>query len=509
VEIPEKLKILLVEDDPGHIALVRRSFKPPAMEIELTIGESLAAARRLLAEKNFDLIITDLRLSDGSGIELLPSDAEDAAWPVVIMTSQGNEQEAVAALKAGAQDYLVKNPTLFDNLPRVVVRTVDGWQNLVRRRQAEAALRKSEAEYRRLSRQFEVVLHGIPDQLCLVSPDLEIIWSNHEEGKTTDTSEIEAGRFRCYQRWHQRQEPCPKCPVLRVFKSGRNDDEIIEGTRGRIWGVKAFPLKDEEGRVTQVISLASDITEKIRLRAEALRASQLASLGVLAAGVAHEINNPINGIINYAQLLADASDNDENREIAGGIMEEGQRIAGIVRSLLTFTRKNPEEKNRVFLNRVVDDTLALSRSQLERDQIDLQIDIPANLPPVLGHHQQLQQVLLNLIANARFALNKKFPATSAGKKLVINAMEISQDQRPLIRLEVTDYGTGISPQHLDRIMDPFYTTKAPDQGTGLGLSISHNIIKDHGGAIFCTSIEGEKTRFTIHLPTATEAGKED
>jgi signal transduction histidine kinase len=223
----------------------------------------------------------------------------------------------------------------------------------------------------------------------------------------------------------------------------------------------------------------------------------------LAAGVAHEINNPINGIINYAQILADDSQvSEENREILHSITEEGERIANIVSNLLTFARARQERKRPVSLGDVLMATLLLAEAQLRKDHIELRVEVDLLLPEVLAHTQQIQQVILNLVSNARYALNERYPESHENKVLRVYSESAVEEGRSLVRLVFRDSGTGIPVDRLSKVMDPFYTTKPIGQGTGLGLSISHGILKDHGGALKIDSIEGSHTAVAIELPVS-------
>ncbi len=247
--------------------------------------------------------------------------------------------------------------------------------------------------------------------------------------------------------------------------------------------------------------LNKEVREKLNYQEEAFRSAELASIGELAAGVAHEINNPINGIINLAQMLAVKNDpGSKDHELARLIMKEGDRIANIVSSLLSFAREKKEEKKSVAIYEIMGDTLALTESQLKKDGIKLQVNIPTDLPFIYAQYQQLEQVFLNIISNARHAINEKYPDTGADKVLHITVEKTAANGKSFLRLIFLDNGTGIPYNTLNNIMKPFFTTKHNTQGTGLGLSISYGIIVDHGGTIKIDSIYGEFTKVTIDLP---------
>ena len=247
--------------------------------------------------------------------------------------------------------------------------------------------------------------------------------------------------------------------------------------------------------------LREEIGDRRLAEAEALRASHLAALGELAAGVAHEINNPINGIINYAQLLTNKSkQGSDEQDVANRIIKESERIANIVKNLLLFARESQDEKRPVHIKETIYDSLALNEAQLRKDGIDLEIDIQNALPEIIAQPQQLVQVFLNVISNARHALCQNHQGANINKILRITAKETSVDDCRYIQIQFYDNGIGIPAGIMDKIVNPFFTTKPVDIGTGLGLSISHGIIKKHGGTIALNSEEGKFTEVIIELP---------
>lgn len=378
-------------------------------------------------------------------------------------------------------------------------------EEIAERRSAVEALQKGEKKYRNLSQEFNVLLNGIPDNLILLSPELKVMWANKAAASACgkDVSEL-SGQY-CYSLCFNIISPCESCPILESFRSGKEETAEISKSDGQIWDIRAFPIKNQAGKVKSVIELARDVTEKVNLQAGATRTRHLASLGELAAGVAHEINNPINNIINYAQILVDEYEREKrDDDVARRIIKDGDRIATIVRSLLSFARIRKEEKTLLYLHEIFSDTLSLTSAQIRKDGIHLNVNIPSKFLKVLVHPQQIQQVLLNIISNSRYALNQKYPGTDNDKILSITCEELTVDEHPYVRIVFHDHGTGIPANIIDKAVNPFFSTKPNRIGTGLGLSISHGIITEHGGKIFIDSTEGEFTRITIDLPAVSD-----
>jgi signal transduction histidine kinase len=285
-----------------------------------------------------------------------------------------------------------------------------------------------------------------------------------------------------------------------AIKSNEVQHTEILMSDGRHYEQSYAPFSDVDGQAKALI-LLRDITEEKAHQAETIRACQLASIGELAAGVAHEINNPINGIINYAQILWDQGDhNKEDQNILARIIGEGRRIAEIVRDLLFFARQQDDKEQIVSLAAVIQDALTLIKHQLLKDGIILTVQVSEELPNVQANYRQLQQVCLNLLNNARYALNERYPGMDGEKKLKIKGEVIRLDGRDFVRLTFRDQGIGIPPELLASIFNPFFSTKKPGEGTGLGLSISHGLIKKFDGFLKVKSEPNRYTAMTVDLP---------
>jgi len=250
------------------------------------------------------------------------------------------------------------------------------------------------------------------------------------------------------------------------------------------------PLISREGKQIGRLIIFDDITDRAELERRLVQADKLSSIGLLAAGVAHEVNTPLAVISTYAQMLAkQISDDAQKAPLLEKIARQTFRASEIVNSLLNFSRTSPTEFVGVDLNKVARETLTLVEHQLAKAGVEVKLSLAGDLPKIKGNPGKLQQVLLNLILNARDAME-------SGGALVI----ATSSGEGTVRMTVSDSGAGISPENLTRIFDPFFTTKSARKGTGLGLSVSYGIVREHGGDIEVESEMGQGTRFHLSFP---------
>lgn len=372
------------------------------------------------------------------------------------------------------------------------------------RRQAELRLQREEVALRGiLNATTESVWMLNPDGLILIANETaarrcgkplgEVIGHNFRELMPSALAESRATRF---------QE---------VVQSNRPLE--FEDERGDVlFHHSLYPIADASGRVNSLVCYSRDVTERKRLQREhaAMEAQmrqqqKLESIGTLASGVAHEINNPINGIMNYAQLIRDkAEPGSPNVRYASEIVHETERVAAIVRNLLQFSRTDKRSHSATRPGDILEQTLSLIRTVLRHDEIELLVEVLPDLPQLYCRSQQIQQVLMNLVTNARDALNEKYPGPHEDKILRIICTTFAEEDRKWLRFSVEDHGPGITPEIQGRVFDPFFTTKPRDKGTGLGLSISHGIIRDHEGELWFETEPGRWTRFHVDLPLDAE-----
>ncbi|MEM9175193.1 MAG: ATP-binding protein [Myxococcota bacterium] len=294
----------------------------------------------------------------------------------------------------------------------------------------------------------------------------------------------------------------------------------IEGCKGTRRQMETFaaPLADETGQIVAQLAVTHDITERKREQAEltayrerlealvvertreletsredARRNEQLAALGTLSAGLAHELNNPLGTILMGAEMAAMATDDASRDEALAGIRLDVERCSHIVKSMLRFGRNEPSEKGPVSLNDVVRRARDDARKVAGPDSISVEVSLDGSLPLIDGNATELAQVLINLIQNAA-------NASASGDRIEIETRCVRDGARAEVTCSVLDFGCGMSRDVLARARDPFYTTRLQSGGTGLGLSVSHGIVSDHGGRLALESREGRGTRATVILP---------
>jgi PAS domain S-box-containing protein len=372
-----------------------------------------------------------------------------------------------------------------------IIGVVESFRDITELKKAQDAI---ESERDKLER----ILSHLHEGVSIISRDRVVEYQNQIFSDYFGDCEGQT----CHAAIHGEQRPCQPCLMKAALKSGRIRLAEFETPDGRSFEKAYTPVTDVDDQ-QKVVALLRDVTEKKVATAAIMRAEQLAALGELAAGVAHEINNPINGIINYAQILANKTlEGDPVHDIAARLIKEGDRIARIVEGLLSFARRRHEDKIVVSIDEILSDSMTLTASQLRSDNITVKTDLPDDLPDVKAQAHEIEQVFVNIISNARHALNEKFsePCDHGAKILEITAETATSNGRPYVRVSFKDNGCGISAAVIDKVMNPFFSTKSEGKRTGLGLSISHGIVEEHGGRLSIESEEGRYTKVVMELP---------
>lgn len=367
-----------------------------------------------------------------------------------------------------------------------------------------AELQASNLELARKKNTIQAILNGITDVMVVLTRDLQVGSVNrafHEQ-----FSERSPRGKPCYKVFRGQDEPCSPCPAQIARDQNRLCRQLHiypVGGQNRHYEITASPLRGPDGKPCHILLLKRDVTLEKEYEAKFYQAERMATVGVLAAGVAHEINNPLTAIYGFAEGLrrrlprlaglADGELFDDFQEYIDTILKECRRCQDIVQTLLTFSRGACSEFAPVDLNFIIRETMKLMRHHFKQTRNDMiQVDLDPALPMLPGDGSQLKQVILNLLMNALDATQEK------GSVVIRTCLESSHT----VTLTVQDTGCGIRPEHLGKLFEPFFTTKPVGQGVGVGLSTCYNIVRKHGGEILVRSTPDEGSTFVVRLPAA-------
>jgi len=512
-------------DDLATLAALLAEVMPRARL--LTAGDGRLGLE-LAGAADPDVILLDIVVPGMDGFEVcrrLKADERLEHIPVVFLTSvQADRRNRMKALAVGAEAFLAKPVDALELEAQVRAMAKIKAAVVRRRRESERLTEMVEARTRELAHELEERRRVEQDYQTLFR-EMREAFAVHEllfddEGRPVDY------RFVAVNPAFERMTGLSAERVV-----GRTVLELLPETE-RSWvdtyarvALTGEPVVFEDYSVAldrhfsvsafrpapnRFACVFTDISERLRqarereeLEARLKHQQKLEAIGTLAGGVAHEINNPIAIILSSAELICDdVPTGSPAATTAQVIVEAAGRVGKIVRNLLSFARQDRDPMEEVRVEQVVDGTIPLIRKLFERDRIACQVDVDASLPSVQGRSGQLAQVLMNLLTNARDAVNQRCPDGHGDKHVAVRVGRTESDGRTWVRLCVEDNGVGVDDTARSRLFDPFFTTKPRGVGTGLGLSISHGIVEEHGGRIWHEPREGGGARFVVLLPAA-------
>ena len=529
------VQVLLIEDSTADARLLQEFLRETLYdEFRLTHVERLGKALQHLECNAYDVILLDLTLPDSDGLRSLNTLLTQApSIPVVVLTNTNNPELAVEAVRQGAQDYLVKRQMH----PEVLVRSL---RYAIERKQQAEALRVANAalEHRVQARTRELELANqqlreeihyrqiVQERLALAQQagKTGIFEWNIRSNQVTWSAELEAlygvsrGDFDgSYDHWmttiHSDDRSRVEQELWRsvTVGSGFNSEFRISHPNGTRWiTVKSSIFNGEDGKPLRLLGIHLDITEKKQLEAQFLQAQRLESLGALASGIAHDLNNILTPILAAGQLLPITLDTVDQRsqQLIKTLNCSARRGIKLVQQILSFAQDGSSVTSVISLGELLAESNQIVQQTLSQS-IDVCLEVPADLWVVKGNDTQLHQIFMNLCVNARDAMPMGGTLRISAKNLLIDdpylLMHDHANRGPHVMVTVADTGTGIAPDIRDRIFEPFFTTKAASQGTGLGLAAVLNIVKNHGGFIDMQTALGEGSQFHVCLPADPES----
>jgi two-component system NtrC family sensor kinase len=436
-----------------------------------------------MSQANLDAVVKDLNGLVVRSMLSAPLEVHgyDLGWIAVLNKHSG-------AFSNGDQE-------LLSTISVLVANTLVGARLIQQLKVVNASLEVSHRELLHSRNTLRALFDSLPDAFYIVDQNYQVKAINMSCANRAGKSPRELVGRTCYRVLYGKQSPCAGCRVVETLQNGRSTSRakhgISDGGEPTEWEVSTYPIYNQSDQVIQAILLEQDVTEKRRLESMVTQNEKLAAVGQLAAGVAHEINNPLTAIIANSQLLQRALPPDDDlQESVELIARAGARAAQVVRNLLDFARKEQVHLDPIDVNESLQRALELVQHELVNHSIQLVFQPEENLPLILASQDRLLGVWLNLLLNAIDAIEHEHG------KLQISTFQKGDE----IHVVLTDNGKGIPPERIERIFEPFYTTKAPGRGTGLGLSVCHQVIKQHDGHILVDSQVGEGTRFTVILP---------
>lgn len=516
------LAVLLVEDNPDDELLIRRELRKGGLDARLARVDTPAGLAAALDRDDWQLVIADYNLPAFSGMEALAEvKRRRPGLPLILVSGTVGEDVAVDSIKAGADDYLLKQ-----NLVRLVPAVV----RAIREAGERAGRAAAERDLGESRGQLALIFHTVSDFLAYLTrgPDGRWVYAKANRafaatlappGPALDPAALRGRDAEAAERDVLRLDP-----AARDWLAARRAEAVAAGRplraewafrppgRAFVAEVTFIPVVDPDGAVRRLLIDGRDVTDLRRTEERERKARELVTqaqkmeaLGTLSGGLAHDFNNLITGIRGFADLADTAADLTEVRTYTTQIRAVADRARGLVRQLLTFSRRQPAAREVVAVAPLVRELIPLVAASVPAG-VAVTADAPDPGPHVVADPGQLHQVLVNLCTNAGHAMPDGGRLTVSAGVAELGA-EFCLAHPPLApglhaRVAVADTGTGMTPEVARRAFEPFFTTKPAGSGTGLGLSVVHGIVRDHGGALEVTTAVGAGTTIAVYLPLA-------
>jgi two-component system, NtrC family, sensor kinase len=498
VALSREAAVLVVDDDEHVRRSLRRVLRRTACRV-LEAPEA-ATALEILSREPVHVVVSDYRMPGMDGVEFLRLVKERyPATQRVLLTGQADTSAIEEAVNRSEIFRFIWKPWDESHLLLTVQDAIDQFwmteenqrlQNLLTARQIElerlnreldAKLEARTEALRQAAQEWRTCFDAIGDPLAIIRGGCEVVRANSSFARRAGVGLAALPGLRCKD--HAFGDlPCPRQHLA-------ESTERVITFRNRAWLMRAFPFGGDA-----LVVVYKDVTQEREVTRRLFQAEKMSALGQLAGGVAHEINNPLGGILAFAQIMSQDERSPDDKESLRLISDAAMRAKRIVESLLRFSRIPKEhERGSVDLSRVAEDALLILQANLR----DGRLTVVRELEPVrtVGNANQLQQVVVNLVVNASQAVGSK------GRI----AVHTGPGAPGRVLITVTDDGPGVPPDLVERIFEPFFTTKPEGQGTGLGLSICYRIAEEHGGSVRLENLKEGGARFVVDLPAESAA----
>lgn len=532
-------KILIVDDENAIQNLLTRYLAVDGYTC--SCAGSVVSAKELLAAENFDLLLCDLSMPGESGFDLIQYAQKH--YPhigSIVITGSDSHEVASDIIKVGVYGYIIKPVT--ENIVLITV------ENALRHLRLDLHMNAYKIELeKKISRRTEkliAIMNSLNVGMVMLDPDMKILEVNRKMQQ--DFPEVSSnGVMPPYKTMNssQKEEVSGQCPIASTFQSGLTCESVERMTTAvgeRDFRIISSPIFDKDGNLYAGIVLCEDITERLVLERDLRQAQKLESVGQLAAGIAHEINTPIQYIGDNLRFLKDSFEDmfnvvhayeyfvkqtgeavtghaDKNRQLSDAVkcadldylkgeipktieqsLEGVHRVDKIVRAMKEFSHPGGDEKMAMEINKIIDSTVTVCRNEWKY-VAELSTDFAPNLPLVPCFAGEISQALLNIIVNSAHAISDFTEGGAEGMGEIFIRTNLLENNQ--VQIRISDSGGGIPEKIRQKIFDPFFTTKARGFGTGQGLAIAHRVVVEkHQGAIYFETEMGRGTTFIINLP---------
>ncbi len=535
--------VLSIDDDP----IIRQSICAYLEDCNFRViqAEDGTQGLAMFEEKNPDIVLLDLRMPGISGFQVLDElHGNSPETPLIVISGTGEIEDVIAALRKGAWDYITKPIHDMLILEHVISNALERARLLVENReyrehletqilqrtaklnertlaleQANARLKREMEERQAAEKErlyLATAIEQAADGILITEKNGTIRYLNPAFERMTGCAlnTTKGLSYRILKNQHYSEAFYKQ--IWQAINAGRTwqGHMLSPRTNGppRELEVSISPVRDKNGNIISFVSVNRDVTQELQLEKQLIQAQKMEAIAALAGGIAHDFNNILSAMMGYTQLAMTRAVGDQKMHgYCEKILMAGDRARDLIGQILSFSRQEPQEEKRVHVKFIVKEVMKLLKATLPAN-IEIRTVVAADMDSVMADPTQIHQILMNLCTNAAHAMREKGGVLGVVLKETVLPMarvcpKVLKSGN-YIELSVADTGHGIPQENLDKIFDPYFTTKDPGKGTGLGLSVTRNIVNKLGGAIWVESVPGNGACFTVLLPCATEPAEE-